>query len=385
MTQRIFNFSAGPACLPESVLEEARENLLSLGSTGIGILEHSHRGKAYLAVHEEAVSLIRELGQVPDSHEVLFLTGGASLQFSMIPLNLLSPGETADYLVTGMWSQKAVVEARRVAHVHEACSSADRNFCYIPTNCQYSPQPRYVHFTSNNTIFGTQFPHEPTPPAGVPLVCDASSDIFSRPLDVSKYGVIYAGAQKNLGPSGVTVVIIRKDLVAQGPKDLATMLQYRTHADENSLYNTPPTFGIYVLGLMLKWLKSQGGLAAMARRKQALPSSASPSSWRTLPSWVSRPGSSGLWLRAWRNSASASSSLPWERSATARLASRRGSSGHRSSARWRWPMAAARSPRSRQRVPRLEWAQGWDEPSLTRARNSLSACSCRPCWRSWVA
>ena len=265
MSQRIFNFSAGPACLPEAVLEEARDNLLSLGSTGIGILEHSHRGKAYLAVHEQAVALIRELGQVPDSHEVLFLTGGASLQFSMIPLNLLSAGETADYLVTGMWSQKAVVEAQRVARVHEACSSADRNFCYIPTRCEYSPRPRYVHFTSNNTIFGTQFRHEPTPPAGVPLVCDASSDIFSRPVDVSKYGLIYAGAQKNLGPSGVTVVIIHKDLVAQGPQDLATMLQYRTHADENSLYNTPPTFGIYVLGLMLKWLKSQGGLEAVAR------------------------------------------------------------------------------------------------------------------------
>jgi phosphoserine aminotransferase len=268
MSQRIFNFSAGPACLPESVLEEAQANLLSLGSTGIGILEHSHRGKAYLAVHEEAVSLIRELGQVPDSHDVLFLTGGASLQFSMIPLNLLPAGETADYLVTGMWSQKAVAEARRVAQVHEACSSADRNFCYIPPRCQYSPRPRYVHFTSNNTIFGTQFHHTPTPPAGVPLVCDASSDIFSRPIDVSQYGLIYAGAQKNLGPSGVTVVIIRKDLVAQGPKDLATMLQYRTHADENSLYNTPPTFGIYVLGLMLKWLKSQGGLEAMARRNE---------------------------------------------------------------------------------------------------------------------
>jgi phosphoserine aminotransferase len=248
------------------VLEEARDNLLSLGSTGIGILEHSHRGKAYLAVHEEAVSLIRELGQIPQSHDVLLLTGGASLQFSMIPLNLLPAGETADYLVTGMWSQKAVAEARRVAHVHEACSSADRNFCYIPSGCQYSPRPRYVHFTSNNTIFGTQFLHEPEPPAAVPLVCDASSDIFSRPIDVSKYGVIYAGAQKNLGPSGVTVVIIRKDLIEQGPRDLATMLQYRTHAEENSLYNTPPTFGIYVLGLMLKWLKTQGGLAAMARR-----------------------------------------------------------------------------------------------------------------------
>jgi phosphoserine aminotransferase len=269
MTQRIFNFSAGPACLPESVLREAQENLLSLGNTGIGILEHSHRGKAYMAVHEEAVALIRELGQVPADYDILFLTGGASLQFSMIPLNLLAPGETADYLVTGMWSQKAVAEARRVGTVHEACSSADRNFSYIPAQCQFSARPKYVHFTSNNTIFGTQFQAEPAIPAGIPLVCDASSDIFSRPLNVSRYGIIYAGAQKNLGPSGVTVLIIRKDLVAQGPRDLATMLQYRTHADENSLYNTPPTFGIYVLGLMLKWLKAQGGLAAIARQNEA--------------------------------------------------------------------------------------------------------------------
>lgn len=266
MTRRIFNFSAGPACLPESVLEEARENLLSLGTTGIGILEHSHRGKAFLAVHEEALALCRELAGIPADYDVLLLQGGASLQFSMVPMNLLPAGGTADYLVTGVWSQKAVIEAQRVGRVHEACSSADRNFCYIPAQARYSAAPAYAHFTSNNTIFGTQFASEPTPPAGVPLVCDASSDIFSRPLDIAKYGVIYAGAQKNLGPSGLTLVILRKDLVAAGPKDLPTMLQYRTHAAENSLYNTPPTFGIYILGLMLKWIKAQGGLAAMARQ-----------------------------------------------------------------------------------------------------------------------
>ena len=243
MTRRIFNFSAGPACLPESVLEEARENLLSLGTTGIGILEHSHRGKAFLAVHEEALALCRELAGIPADYDVLLLQGGASLQFSMVPMNLLPPGGTADYLVTGVWSQKAVIEAQRVGRVHEVCSSADRNFCYIPAQARYSAAPAYAHFTSNNTIFGTQFATEPTPPAGVPLVCDASSDIFSRPLDIAKYGVIYAGAQKNLGPSGLTLVIIRKDLVAAGPKDLPTMLQYRTHAAENSLYNTPRRSG----------------------------------------------------------------------------------------------------------------------------------------------
>ncbi|MFM8582560.1 MAG: 3-phosphoserine/phosphohydroxythreonine transaminase [Planctomycetaceae bacterium] len=266
MTRRIFNFSAGPACLPESVIEEARENLLSLGTTGIGILEHSHRGKAFLTVHEEALALCRELAGIPADYDVLLLQGGASLQFSMVPMNLLPAGGTADYLVTGVWSQKAVIEAQRVGRVHEACSSADRNFCYIPAQAHYSTAPAYAHFTSSNTIFGTQFASEPTPPAGVPLVCDASSDIFSRPLDMAKYGVVYAGAQKNLGPSGLTLVILRKDLVAAGPKDLPTMLQYRTHAAENSLYNTPPTFGIYILGLMLKWIKAQGGLAAMARQ-----------------------------------------------------------------------------------------------------------------------
>jgi len=265
MTNRIFNFSAGPAVLPVEVLEEARENLLSLGNTGIGIMEHSHRGKAYMAVHEEAEALCRELAGIPANYHVLFLQGGASLQFSMVPMNLLPAGGTADYLVTGAWSQKAVTEARRCGNVHVACSSEDRNFCYIPKEVKYSSAPAYVHFTSNNTIFGTQFTKEPEVPAGVPLVCDASSDIFCRPIDVSKYGLIYAGAQKNLGPSGVTLVIIREDLVKGGPEDLATMLQYRTYADDHSLYNTPPTFGIYIMGLVFKWIKKQGGLAGVER------------------------------------------------------------------------------------------------------------------------
>lgn len=267
MTQRIHNFSAGPAVLPVEVLEEARENLLSLGQTGIGILEHSHRGKAYLAVHDEAEALCRELAGIPANYHVLFLQGGASTQFSMVPMNLLPAGGTADYLITGAWSQKAATEARRIGQVHVVCSSEDRNFCYIPpqTACRFSDAAAYVHFTSNNTIFGTQFRIEPQAPADRLLICDASSDIFSRPIDVPKYGLIYAGAQKNLGPSGVTLVIIRDDLVQRGPKDLATMLQYRTHADEKSLYNTPPMFGIYLMGLVFKWIKKQGGLAAMDR------------------------------------------------------------------------------------------------------------------------
>ena len=268
MTQRIFNFSPGPAVLPVEVLEEARENLLSLGSTGIGIMEHSHRGKAYMAVHEEAEANCRALANIPSNYHVLFLQGGASLQFGMVPMNFLKKGETADYLITGAWSQKAAADAKLYGNVHVACSSEDRNFAYIPASAQYSTSPAYVHFTSNNTIFGTQWKSEPQG-AGDRLICDASSDIFSRPLDISKYAMIYAGAQKNLGPSGVTVVIIRDDLVQAGPKDLPVMLQYRTFAADKSLYNTPPTFGIYVMGLVFKWIQKNGGLAAMATKNEA--------------------------------------------------------------------------------------------------------------------
>jgi len=270
MTRRIWNFSAGPAVLPESVLEEARENLLSLGTTGIGICEHSHRGKPFMAVAAEAESLCRELAGIPDDYAVLFLQGGASLQFSMVPMNFLTPERTADYLVTGMWSEKALKEAKPFGKVHTACSSRDQNFSYIPDSAAYSDSPVYVHFTSNNTIFGTQFRSEPV---GIPkdafLVCDASSDIFSRPIDVRKYGLIYAGAQKNLGPSGVTLVIVRKDLVETGSKSPATMLQYRTHAENESMYNTPPTFGIYLMMLVFRWIRQHGGLQGMETRNQA--------------------------------------------------------------------------------------------------------------------
>ncbi|MFM7359784.1 MAG: 3-phosphoserine/phosphohydroxythreonine transaminase [Actinomycetota bacterium] len=267
---RIWNFSAGPAVLPESVLQEARENLLSLGNTGIGICEHSHRGKPFMAVAAEAEALCRELAGIPDDYAVLFLQGGASLQFSMLPQNFLTPDRTADYLVTGMWSEKALKEAKAFGRTHEACSSKDLNFSYIPDSAGYSADPVYVHFTSNNTIFGTQFRAEPDNiPSAAFLACDASSDIFSRPIDVRKYGIIYAGAQKNLGPSGVTLVIIRKDLVAAAAKSPAAMLQYRTHADNESMYNTPPTFGIYLMMLVFRWIKQQGGLAAMQQRNAA--------------------------------------------------------------------------------------------------------------------
>ncbi len=268
MTQRIWNFSAGPAVLPESVLAEARDNLLSLGNTGIGILEHSHRGKAFLAVYDETVALCREIGNIPENYRILFLQGGASTQFFMIPMNLLPRDRTADYLVTGAWSEKAVEEAVPFGNTHIACTSQDKNFSYIPAACSFSPNPVYAHYTSNNTIFGTQWSGLPPVPGNIDLICDASSDIFSRPIEVSKHAIVYAGAQKNLGPSGVTLVIMRDDLVERGSKDLPTMLQYRTHAKNDSMYNTPPTFAIYLVGLVLKWIKKAGGLSAMGELNQ---------------------------------------------------------------------------------------------------------------------
>lgn len=269
MTDRAFNFSAGPAVLPTSVLEEARENLLSLGHTGIGICEHSHRGKAFLAVYEECEALCREVGGIPADYKVLFLQGGASLQFGMIPMNFLPSDAHADYLLTGAWSEKAHEEAARIGKTHVACSSQDRNYSYIPRTVQCSKGAAYVHYTSNNTIFGTQWHRLPEVPTNSTVICDASSDIYCRLIDIAKYGLIYAGAQKNLGPSGVTLVIIRNDLIERGRSDLPTMLQYRTHSKNDSMYNTPPTFGIYLMGLVFKWIKANGGLAGMEKLNQA--------------------------------------------------------------------------------------------------------------------
>ena len=266
---RVYNFSAGPAVMPLPVLEEAREALLSLGNTGMGVLEHSHRGKAFLKEYQEAVALIREVGGISDDYEVLFLQGGASLQFSMLPMNWLTKETTGDYLITGSWAEKAQKEAKLFGNTHSVCSSKDQNFNYIPKQRSYSDKPLYVHFTSNNTIYGTQFQSEPDAPGEAFLACDASSDIFSRPFDMTKYGIIYAGAQKNLGPSGTTLVLVRKDLVARGKKDLPAMLQYRTYAENESMYNTPPTFGIYLIKLTVAWIKQQGGLKAMHERNLA--------------------------------------------------------------------------------------------------------------------
>jgi phosphoserine aminotransferase len=269
--QRIFNFGAGPAVLPEPVLQQAQKDIWNLAGSGIGIMEHSHRGKAFAKVIGDAEAACRELAGIPANYKVLFLQGGASLQFAMVPMNLLSKDRTADYLVTGVWSEKAVKEAKPFGGVHEAATGKAGNFNRIPGSSElaYSKEPAYLHFTTNNTIYGTQWRSEPQPPTGVPLIADASSDIFSRPIDVSRYGLIYAGAQKNLGPSGVVLVIIRDDLIERAPKDLPTMLQYRTHAAEGSLYNTPPSFGIYIMGEVFKWIRNNGGLAGMAARNEA--------------------------------------------------------------------------------------------------------------------
>jgi len=266
-TTRIFNFSAGPAVLPVEVLEQAQRDLLSLPGVGMSILEISHRSKPFDDVIAGCEADLRTLAGVPKDYHVLFLQGGASLQFSMVPMNLLSAGASADYIVTGAWSQKAVKEAKRVGAVNIAASTEGENFARIPRQqeLKLDPNASYVHYTTNNTIFGTEFNYVPEVGA-VPLVADASSDIFSGPMDVAKYGLIYAGAQKNLAPAGVTLVIVRDDLLKRTPSSLATMLQYGVHVENNSMYNTPPVFAIYIMRLVLAWLIKQGGLAAIEKR-----------------------------------------------------------------------------------------------------------------------
>jgi phosphoserine aminotransferase len=265
-TNRIFNFSAGPAVLPLEVLQEARENLLSMPGVGMSVLEISHRSKPFDEIIEGAEADLRRLAGIPDGYKVLFLQGGASLQFSMVPMNLLPPDRSADYIVTGSWSQKAVKEAKRVGGVKIAASTESENFTRVPAQAELTLDPgaAYVHYTTNNTIFGTEFHYVPES-GGVPLVADTSSDMFSGPIDVSKFALIYAGAQKNLAPAGVTLVIIREDLLKRTPSSIPTMLQYPIHAENKSLYNTPPVFTIYVMRLVLAWLLKQGGLAAIEK------------------------------------------------------------------------------------------------------------------------
>jgi phosphoserine aminotransferase len=268
-TARVYNFSSGPAVLPVSVLEQIQRDLVALPGVGMSILEVSHRSAIFEQVIAKAEADLRELAGIPANYKVLFLQGGASLQFSMVPLNLLTEGKTADYIITGTWTDKAATEAKKVGNVNIAATGAADNFSRIPAASEWklTPDAAYVHITSNNTIEGTQW-HEVPDVGSAPLVSDASSDILSRPIDVTKYGLIYAGAQKNLGPAGATIVIVRDDLLQRSSKSLHTMLNYAIHAENGSLYNTPPVFAIYGVGLVLQWLRAEGGLDAIARTNQ---------------------------------------------------------------------------------------------------------------------
>ncbi|HLE64330.1 MAG TPA: 3-phosphoserine/phosphohydroxythreonine transaminase, partial [Pyrinomonadaceae bacterium] len=269
MSERIYNFSAGPAVLPLSVLEQAQRELLSLPGVGMSVMEISHRSKTFNEIIGRAESGLRQLLRIPDNYHVLFLQGGASLQFSMLPMNLLTSGSSADYIVTGSWGKKAVKEAKRSGQVNIAANMADGGFTRIPDAAEINlgAGAVYVHITTNETIEGVQWKLEPAVGA-VPLVADASSDILSHPIEVEKYALIYAGAQKNMGPSGVTLVIIRDDLLRRIPDGLHTMLDYRTHVENRSLYNTPNTWGIYIISLVCEWLKEKGGLDGMYRENE---------------------------------------------------------------------------------------------------------------------
>lgn len=262
---RTFNFNAGPAILPREVLEEAQAELLDYKGSGISILESSHRSPEYTAINDEAEANLRKLLAVPDEYAVLFLQGGASMQFAMAPMNLRAPGQTADYTASGSWAAKAIAEAKRTGEVHVAADCAKDRPTRVPRpdELDLSENAAYLHITSNETISGAQWKTFPEPAA--PLVADMSSDILSRPLDIGRFGLIYAGAQKNLGPSGVTLAIIRKDLAEQAPEDIPAILRYQTHVDGQSLYNTPPCFGVYLLMLVTRWVGQQGGLDALCK------------------------------------------------------------------------------------------------------------------------
>ena len=269
VSTRIHNFSAGPAMLPLPVLEQAQRDLVSLPGVGMSVLEISHRSKTFEDLLDTAIADIRGLAGVPANYKILMLQGGATLQFSMVPLNLLGAGATADYIDTGSWADKAIKEAKKVGTVNVAATTKADQYTRIPRQdeLKLTPGAAYAHMTTNNTIEGTEWKAPPNV-GSVPLVADASSDIFSGPIDISRFGIVYAGAQKNLGPSGVTLVIIRDDLIGRAEPAVPIMLDYKIHAENNSLYNTPNTFGIYILGLTAKWLKSLGGLDAVARANQ---------------------------------------------------------------------------------------------------------------------
>jgi phosphoserine aminotransferase len=270
-TARVHNFGAGPAVLPLPVLERVQSELLDHGGSGMSVMEMSHRSSTFERILEEAETDLRALLGLGGDHAVLFLQGGATLQFAMVPANLRPAGSSADYVVSGHWSKAAVKEGEKGGRARTCGSTEARGFDRVPaaTELELDPKAAYLHFTSNNTIYGTQWTREPEPLPGVPLVCDASSDVLSRPLDMRRYGLLYAGAQKNLGPAGIALVVVRRDLLERTPAGLPALLDYRLMAEKRSLYNTPPTFTIYVVGLVLKWLREHGGLAAVAERNEA--------------------------------------------------------------------------------------------------------------------
>jgi phosphoserine aminotransferase len=274
-SDRVFNFSAGPGCLPEDVLRQTQQDVWNIAGSGVGILEHSHRGKVVDKIFEECAADIRKLGNIPANYQILYLTGGASAQNHMIPMNFMPVGSTVDYIVTGHWSSKTYELATKMGphfgKVHLAATTKDQNHSYIPSDDQikYSANPAYIHYCSNNTLFGTEWFRVPKSPAGAPLICDASSHFYSRPIDFTRYSMVYAGAQKNMGPAGVTLCIIRDDLIEKGSKEIPELLQYRTFVPEFSRPNTPPVFAVYVMGLVAKWIAKNGGLTAMQKHNES--------------------------------------------------------------------------------------------------------------------
>lgn len=261
---RVYNFSPGPSTLPEDVLKKAQQEMLNYGDTGMSVMELSHRSAAFTGIIEKAEKDLRDLMEIPDNYRVLFLQGGATLQFAMVPMNLMKKNGKAAYFLTGSFAKKAAAEAEKFGEVQIAGSSEDRNFAYIPGDYTIADDVDYAHITGNNTIYGTAWKNLPDT-KGIPLVCDLSSSILSEKINVSDYGIIYAGAQKNLGPAGVTIVIIRDDLVDETAKAVPTLMEYKTMVAKNSLYNTPPTYSIYMVGLVLDWLKKKGGITAMEK------------------------------------------------------------------------------------------------------------------------
>jgi phosphoserine aminotransferase len=266
---RAHNFNPGPAGLPLEVLQQAQAELLDYKGTGMSVMEISHRSKEFENIINEAEADLRELLQIPSHYKVIFLQGGASLQFSMIPMNLRPADASADYIITGAWSKKATQEAQKLGATRIAADTKDSNYNCLPQSLDLDPNAAYLYYCSNETIHGVEFLEEPQPPAGVPLICDVSSDFMSHPIDINKYAYLYAGVQKNVGPAGVVVGIIREDMLERVPANMPVMLDFKLQANERSLYNTPPCFTIYMVGLVLKWMKKLGGLSAIEARNKA--------------------------------------------------------------------------------------------------------------------